>query len=131
MSKIEKDIENSNSSTCPEEKISNEGKWVLEKLDLSGMQSWSDELQSKARDLLCSCLDIFSKHDLDMGRTDLIKHDIKLTDPSSFKEIYGRITPHLYDEVRAHLEEILNLGPIRKSHSPWSCAIVLEKKWQT
>ena len=61
-SKLEKDIENSNSSTCPEEKISDEGKWVLEKLDLSGMQSCSDQLQSKARDLLCSYSDIFSKH---------------------------------------------------------------------
>ena len=38
VSNLEKDIENSNSSTC------GEGKWVLEKLDLSGMQSWSDEL---------------------------------------------------------------------------------------
>ena len=50
-------------------RLANEGKWVLEKMDLSGMQSWSDELQSKARDLLCSYSDIFSKHDLDMGRT--------------------------------------------------------------
>ena len=41
---LEKDIENSSSSTCSEEKISGDGKWVLEKLDLSGMQSWSDEM---------------------------------------------------------------------------------------
>ena len=68
-------------------------------LDLSGIQSWSDELQSKARDPLCSYSDIFSKHDLDVGRTDFIKHDIKLTDPNPFKESYRRIPPHLYDEV--------------------------------
>ena len=34
LSKLEKDIENSNSSTCPEEKISGEGKQVLEKLEI-------------------------------------------------------------------------------------------------
>ena len=57
------------------------------------MQNWSDELQSKARDLLISYSDIFSKHDLDMGRADLIKHDIKLTDPHPFKESYSSISP--------------------------------------
>ena len=84
-------------------------------MDLSGTQSWSDELQSKAGDLLNSYSDIFSKHDLDMGRTDLIKHEIKLIDPNPFKESYRRIPPHLYDEVRAHLKEMLDLGAIRKS----------------
>ena len=99
------------------------GKW-----DLSGVQSCSDELQSKARDLLGSYSNIFSKHDLDMHRTDLIKHDIKLTDPNPFKESYGRIPPHLYNEAGAHLKEMLDLDAIRKSQNPWSNAIVLEKK---
>ena len=63
-----------------------------------------------------------------MGRTDLMNHDIKLTDPCPFKESYRRIQPHLYDEVRAHLKEMLGLGDIRKSQSPWSSAIVLVRK---
>ena len=129
VSKLENDIENSNSSTYPEEKISYEDKWVLEKLDLSGMQYFSDKLQSKARDLLCSNSDIFSKHDLNMGRIDLIKHDIKLTDPNAFKKSYRRIPPDLYDETTAHCKEMLDLGAIRKSQSPWSSAIVLVKKY--
>ena len=64
-----------------------------------------------------------------MGRTDLIKHDIKLTDPNPFKESYRRIPPHLYDEDKAHHKEMLNLGAIRKSQSSWSSAKVLEKRW--
>ena len=69
-----------------------------------------------------------SKHDFDMDRTFLIRHDIKLTDPNPFKESYRRIPPNPYDEVRANLKEMLNIGAIMKSLGPWSSAIVLVKK---
>ena len=32
-----------------------------------------------------------------MGRTNLVKHHIKLTDPIPFKEAYMRIPPQMYD----------------------------------
>ena len=48
-----------------------------------------------------------------MGRTNLVKHHIKLTDPIPFKEAYRRIPPQLYDEVKAHIQEMLDLGAIR------------------
>ena len=115
VSKLEKDIENSQpnvDSTKPQSKepISNEGKWILKKLDLSGMSEWPQKLQAMARDLLCSYSDMFSKHDLDMGKEDLIKHHIQLTDYNPFNESYRRIPPHLYDEMRIHFKEMLNLG---------------------
>ena len=68
----------------------------------------------------------FSKSDLDMGRTNLVKHHIKLTDPIPFKEAYRRIPPQMYDEVKAHMQEML--GAIRPSNSPWASAIVLVRK---
>ena len=71
---------------------------------------------------------IFSKHDLDMGKTNLVKHNIVLTDPILFKEKYSAITPQLYSEVKAHLQEMLDLGAIRHSNSPWVSAIVLVRK---
>ena len=49
---------------------------------------------------------VFSKDDMDMGRTNLVKHHIKLTDPVPFKEAYRRIPPQMYDEVKTHLQEI-------------------------
>ena len=58
----------------------------------------------------------------------MIKHDIKLSDPNPLKESYRRIPPHQYGEVRAHLKEMLDLGAIRKSQSPWSSAIGLFTK---
>ena len=65
---------------------------------------------------------------MDMGRTNLVKHHIELTDPIPFKESYRRIPPQMYDEVKAHIQEMLDLGAIRHSNSPWSSAIVLVRK---
>ena len=58
----------------------------------------------------------------------LVKHHIKLTDPIPFKEAYRRIPQQMYDEVKAHIQEMLDLGAIRPSNSPWASAIVLVRK---
>ena len=92
------------------------------------MSEWPQTLHTMAKDLLCSYSDIFSRHDLDMGKTDLVKHHTQLTDYNPFKECYRRIPPHLYDEIRVHLKEMLDLGAIRRSQSPWSSAIVFVRK---
>ena len=36
--------------------------------------------------------------------------------------------PHLYDEVHKHLKEMVEIGAIRKSNSPWESAVVLVRK---
>ena len=105
-----------------------ENDWVLEKLDLSGMAEWPAATQLLAKSLLREYADIFSKDDLDLGRTDLTKHKIELTDYTPFKQSYRRIPPHLYDQVKAHLEDMLKLKAIKKSYSPWSSSIVLVQK---
>ena len=33
--------------------------------------------------------------------------------------------PHVYDDVRAHIQELLDIGAIWKLHSPWASAVVL------
>ena len=74
--KLEKDIENSAtklSTTNPmKEKVdsspSQTGDWLLEKLDLSGMSKWPPDLQAKAKALLLSYSDIFSKDEMDLGK---------------------------------------------------------------
>ena len=66
--------------------------------------------------------------DLDLGHTSVVKHKIKLNDYTPIKERYGRIPPHQYDKVRRHLKEMLEIGVIRKSSSPWASAVVLVRK---
>ena len=93
-----------------------------------GLEDWPEHLQVEAKEMLKRNAKTFSKNDLDMGRTNLVKHHIKLTDPIPFKEAYRRIPPQMYDEVKAHIQEMLDLGAIRPSNSPWASAIVLVRK---
>ena len=41
-----------------------------------------------------------------------VKHEIKLFAHKPFKERYRRITPQQFEEVRKHLEEMINIGSI-------------------
>ena len=73
-------------------------------------------------------LEFFQKNDLDLEICHILKHDIKLTDNQPFKERYRRIPPHLFEEVKQHLQEIIEIRAIRKSFSPWTSAVVLVRK---
>ena len=68
---------------------------------------------------------IFALDDLELGKTDMVKHVIRLNDDQPFCERYRRIPPHQYEEVKKHLKEMLEIGAIRKSQSPWASAVVL------
>ena len=116
---------NANSNNTKEE---DDGSWILDLIDLSGLENWPEQLQLEAKEMLKRNAKVFSKTDMDMGRTNLVKHHIKLTDPVPFKEAYRRIPPQIYDEVKAHIQEMLDLGAIRPSNSPWASAIVLVRK---
>ena len=51
-----------------------------------------------------------------------------MNNPVPFKERYQRIPPQEFDEVRNHLQEMLKVGVIRKSVSPWASPVVLVRK---
>ena len=72
--------------------------------------------------------DIFSRGPLDLGHTDLVKHEIKLTDETPFKDSYRRISPAMIGEVREHIAEILAADAIRPSSSPFSSNLVIVRK---
>ena len=127
---IPQDSDKGNSSEPNSENSDEEddGSWILNLIDLSGLEDWPEHLQVEAKEMLKRNAKTFSKNDLDMGRTNLVKHHIKLTDPIPFKEAYRRIPPQMYDEVKGHIQEMLDLGAIRPSNSPWASAIVLARK---
>ena len=104
------------------------GSWILDQLNLEGLESWTGEQQQSAKDLLVDSADVFAKSDLDLGRCNISKHTIKITDPQPFKEHYRRIPPHQYEEVKQHLQEMVEVGTIRRSFSPWANAVVLVRK---
>ena len=102
--------------------------WVLEALDLQGLKEWPESEQEQARELLLKWEHLFACNDLDLGKTALIKHKIRLTDQTPFKERYRCIPPHMCNDVRAHIQEILDIGATCKSHSPWASTVVLVRK---
>ena len=103
---------------------------LLDKLDLSGLESWPAEEVEKARGLLREYHDIFSLEKHNMGHTNATKHKIVLKDPDTppFKERFQRILPPQLDEVREHLKLMLDAGVVRPSNSPWCNAVVLVRK---
>ena len=101
---------------------------LFQVLDLKGLESWPEADQTKVKELIQEYQDIFALRDTELGHTKLIKHEIKLLDNKPFKERYWRIPPQQFEEVHKHLEEMVNIGAIRKSQSPWASAIVLVRK---
>ena len=98
---------------------------LFQMLDLKGLDSWAEEEQAKARELIKEYQDIFALKDTELRHTKLIKHEIKLLDDKPFKECYRRIPPQQFEEVCRHLEEMVHIGAIRKSQRPWASTIVL------
>ena len=101
---------------------------LFQVLDLKGLEKWPKTEQEKAKEIIEEYQDIFALKDTELGHTKLVKHEIKLLDDKPFKECYRRIPPQQFKEVRKHLEEMINMGAIRKSQSPWASAIVLVRK---
>ena len=100
----------------PEPKTSNNRNELGVKIDTDNL---TPEQVSRAREILGNWSHIFSTGPTDLGRTDLVEHKIKLTDETTFKDPYRRISPALYEEIRQHLKEMLDVGAIRPSKSPF------------
>ena len=66
---------------------------LFSKLDLSGIADWSEQEQKEVKDLITEFGSIFALDDMDLGKTSIVKHTIKLTDPVPFKEYYRHISP--------------------------------------
>ena len=100
----------------------------FESLNLEGIESWDEQQQWSARDLMTEYQHLFAMNLSEFGKTSLVQHDIKLDDMMSFKEQYQMILPHQYKEVKKHLQEMLEIGAICISTSPWASPIVLVHK---
>ena len=85
--------------------------------------------QQEVKQILAEFADVFAKDNLDLGQTLVVKHKITLKEGDKpMKECYTRVLPGLYDGVWKHLQEMINIGAIQPSNSPWASAIVLVKK---
>ena len=70
----------------------------------------------------------FSQGPLDLGKCDIIPHQIRLTDERPVNLPFRRVPPHLVQEVREQLQGLLAKGIIRKSSSPYASPVVPVRK---
>ena len=101
---------------------------MFEKLELFGLESWTEENKERSLNLLVKYHDIFMLEDGEMGCTEAAEHKIEVTDPKPFKERSRNIPSGLLEEVKDHLDHMLNVGVIKPSKSTWSNAVVLVQK---
>ena len=57
-----------------------------------------------------------------------VKHRIELSDTRPFKQPHHHIPPFMFNEVKQHLNQLLQADIIRPSHSPWASNVVLVRK---
>ena len=95
---------------------------------LDMLKDWLEKEALDTRWLLMEFHHVFSLNKNEMGCTDTTEHVIKLANSEPFKERFRRIAPPLVEEVREHIQEMLDGGAIRPSNSPWCNAVVLVRK---
>ena len=110
---------------CVELTVEERRKILFEKLELSSLESWTEENKERAFNLLARYHDIFALEDGEMGCTKAAEHKIEVMDQKHFKERPRNIPSGLLEEVKDHLNHMLNVGTIKPSKSVWSNAVVL------
>ena len=98
---------------------------LMATLDLSDLDKWPEEKAKHTRELLMEYHDIFSLGDNELGCASQVKHNIKVTNNEPFKEWFRCILPLLLEEVRTHVNDMLQAGAFRPSSTPWCNAVVL------
>ena len=101
---------------------------LLEKLNLDGLSNWTPRNAAATRELILAFHDIFMLDGNELGCMSAIDDEIHVNDSEPFKEQFQCIPPPLLEEVCASLRDMLDMGVIHPSQSPWCNAVVLVKK---
>jgi hypothetical protein len=88
----------------------------------------SEENSLHLKSLLMEYASVFSADDLDMGKTDLIRHCIDTQNAHPVKQRMRRVPLHMKGIVKGEVDKLLLSGLIEPSMSPWASSLVLVKK---
>ncbi|XP_058850828.1 uncharacterized protein LOC131699092 [Acipenser ruthenus] len=100
----------------------------IPEMDLKEAAVLNQEQQEKLEELLRRNSDVFSVNQFDLGCTSAVKHEIPLIDNKPMRQPYRRIPPAQFQEVRRHLQDMVEAGAIRSSQSPYASPIVVARK---
>lgn len=79
-------------------------------------------------ELLCKNISVFSLNDADLGRTQVITHQIDTGDAKPIKLPLRRVPLHLQAEVTEHIKEMQVNGITQPSCRPWGAPVVPVRK---
>ena len=101
--------------------------------DLFSQLDWNishltDEEQRSLKSLLASYSDVFALNPSELGTTQLVTHFIDTGSSPPVKQQVRRTPFALREKVDQLVEEMLDLGVIEASESPWASPIVLVQK---
>uniref|UniRef100_A0A672IWZ8 ribonuclease H n=1 Tax=Salarias fasciatus TaxID=181472 RepID=A0A672IWZ8_SALFA len=88
----------------------------------------SEQWKNRLRQKIAQKSHVFSLHEWDMGLAKDVEHRIRLSDPRPFRERSRRLAPADIEDVRKHLQELLQAGIITDSRSPYASPIVVVRK---
>ena len=78
---------------------------LFSKVDLIGIVNWSVQEHKEVRDLITEFGFPFALDDPDLAKTSVVKHTMKLTNPTPFSERYRQILPDQFEEMKKHVQE--------------------------
>ena len=87
-----------------------------------------DEECQQLRAAMAARKHLFAARKGDLGRTDIIQHQIHMGDQPAIKQRVGRYPAARWEEERQLVEDMLAIGIIQESNSEWSSPTVLVKK---
>ena len=88
----------------------------------------TSQQQTQLQNLLQRNQDIFASSDEDLGRTDIIRHQIETGYERPIKQRAYRTSYTENNIIQQEIDKMLRQGIIRPSISPWSSPVVLVKK---
>ncbi|KAI5094535.1 hypothetical protein C0J45_16259, partial [Silurus meridionalis] len=88
----------------------------------------SEQWKNRLRRKLAQKSHVFSMHEWDVGLAKGVEHKIRLSDARPFRQRSRRLAPADIEDVRKHLQELLQAGIIAESRSPYASPIVVVRK---
>ena len=86
-----------------------------------------EDWQARMKNRLISFTDVFNLQNFDIGETEVL-HDIELTPGPTIKDRPRPVPPQDLEELRQHLQELLDANIIKPSSSPYASPIVILRK---
>ena len=95
---------------------------------LAEKASLASEEREKLFLLLLEYADVFALCNDELGRTNVLQHEIHTRDASPIRQQFRRVCPQKRQEMRNLLSEMLERDVIKPSCNPWASPVVLVKK---